>query len=343
MTPQIDRISRIEIPTPFPVGSVNCYLIEGSPITLIDTGPKTSRSLAAFQQALQNLSYDLSDIEQILLTHGHLDHIGLTAEFVKAREIVHGSLTDVWIHEKDADALLNYEEHTEIFMESFGRLLETSGVPEDEVQILNPKRLIEYYKSIQEPVPIARTFKDNASFKTGIGEITAVWVPGHSSGSVCYICDEQKVIFSGDHILGDISSNPSISFDSPGKIGMLTYLESLDRISSREGYIALPGHREPILDIKSRIETLHAEYEEKFRIATESLTSNPQTVYEISRTLYGDYDPSSLVLALAETQDVLRILESRNQAHLIRQNGVLHVVISDDRNDHNNHPSSVSL
>ena len=79
MTNLIDGVSRIEIPTPFPVGSVNCYLIEGSPLTLIDTGPKTTKSLATVKKELQNMSYQMSDIEQILLTHNHIDHIGLAA------------------------------------------------------------------------------------------------------------------------------------------------------------------------------------------------------------------------------------------------------------------------
>ncbi|MHA1935909.1 MAG: MBL fold metallo-hydrolase [Candidatus Thorarchaeota archaeon] len=307
MTSPIDGVSRIEVPTPFPVGSMNCYLIEGSPLTLIDTGPKTAESLTITQQVLLSLSYDLSDVEQILITHGHLDHIGLAAQFVRERERIHGNPTEVWIHYRDANALINYEEHAEIYMESFERLIGTSGVPKNESRKLNPKRLIDYYISIRESVPTARTFKDKACFKTGIGEITAVWVPGHSSGSVCYVCDEQQVIFSGDHILGDISSNPSISFDTSEKIGMLTYLESLNRISSKEEYIALPGHREPIFDVKSRIEALRAEYDNKFQKAADSLTYNPQTVYELSRIVYGDYDTNSLVLALAESHDLLRI------------------------------------
>jgi glyoxylase-like metal-dependent hydrolase (beta-lactamase superfamily II) len=326
MTNLIDGVSRIEIPTPFPVGSVNCYLIEGSPLTLIDTGPKTIESLATIQQALQNLSYDISEIEQILITHGHLDHIGLAAQFVRERKRIHGTPTEVWIHYRDADTLINYEAHAEIYMESFERLIGTSGVPENEIRKLNPKRLIQYYMSIREPVPTAHSFKDGASFITGIGEVSAVWVPGHSSGSTCFVCDEQQVIFSGDHILGDISSNPSISFDSSERIGMLTYLESLNRISSKEEYIALPGHREPIFDVKSRIDELRVEYDDKFQKAVDSLTYDPQTVYELSRIVYGDYDTNSLVLALAETHDLLRILESRDQAKLINQNGVVHVV-----------------
>ncbi len=321
----IDGVSKIEIPTPFPVGNVNCYLIEGSPLTLIDTGPKNSESLATIQKELQARSYSLGDIEQILLTHGHTDHIGLAAKFVEERSRTHDKPTEVWIHQKDAMAVADYDRYAELYLEFYEELITSSGVPQNELPPLPPKRLLEYFKSLLDSVPTALSFNDGAIFKTGIGEVTAVWVPGHSSGSACYVCDEKKVIFSGDFILGDISSNPSISFDRSEKIGMITYLESLDRISSRNSYIALPGHREPILDIKSRIEVLRAEYDDKLRNTVNSLTNTPQTVYEISRIIYGDYDTNSLILALAESHDLLRILESRNQAKLTRKDGVVYV------------------
>ena len=322
----VDGVSRIEIPTPFPVGNVNCYLIEGSPLTLIDTGPKTPQSLAAIQQELQTVSYDLSDIEQILLTHGHIDHVGLVANFVKKRAQVHGNPTDVWVHELDAEAVVDYEKYMEHYMRSIVKLIAASGVPKYESVMLAHERRTELFKSIGESVPTARSFKNSASFKTGIGNVTTVWAPGHSPGSTCFVCDEQQVIFSGDHILGDISSNPSISFDDSERIGMMTYLESLDHFYSREGYIAFPGHREPILDIPTRIETLRSEYNDKLQKAADSLTYNPQTIYDISRIIYGDYETNSLVLALAESYDLLRILESRTQAKLIDQNGVITVV-----------------
>ncbi len=328
MTNLIDGVSRIEIPTPFPVGNINCYLIEGSPLTLIDTGPKTSKSLAEIKQGLQAMSYELSDIEQILLTHGHIDHVGLVAQFVRERERVHGNPTEVWIHQKDAEVLVNYERYMELYMGAIVKLIASSGVPRDEALALSQESRTDLFKSIGESVPTAQSFKDGVSFRTGIGNITAVWVPGHSPGSTCFVCDEQQVIFSGDHVLGDISSNPSISFDGSEKIGMMTYFGSLDRISSKEGYIALPGHREPIFDIKARIITLRAEYDDKLHRAADSLSDNPRTVYQISRIVYGDFEVGSLVLALAESHDLLRILESRNQAKLINQNGIIHAVKS---------------
>jgi glyoxylase-like metal-dependent hydrolase (beta-lactamase superfamily II) len=326
MTNLIDGVSRIEIPTPFPVGNVNSYLIEGSPLTLIDTGPKTSKSLVAIQKGLQNSSYDLSEIEQILLTHSHIDHIGLVAQFVRERMRIHNKPTEVWIHQSDSEALVNYEKYMVLYMASIAKLIAASGVPKNDALALAQQGRTGLFKSIGESVPTAHSFTDGTSFKTGIGEVSALWVPGHSPGSTCFVCDEQQIIFSGDHVLGDISSNPSISFDSSEKIGMMTYFESLNRISPKEGYIALPGHREPILDIKTRIKTLRAEYDNKFQKVVDSLTPTPQTIYEISRIVYGDYQASSLVLALAESYDLLRILETRNQATLINQNGTIHVV-----------------
>jgi len=322
----IDGVSRIEVPTPFPVGSVNCYLIESSPLTLIDTGPKTTKSLEIIQKELQERSYSMSDIEQILLTHGHIDHIGLAAQFVRERAHAHDNPTKVWIHQKDATAVVNYDRYAELYMEFYTDLITSCGVPQTERPILPPKGLIEYFKSLVESVPTAISFNDGATFKTGIGDISAVWVPGHSSGSTCYVCDEKQVIFSGDFILGDISSNPSISFERSEKIGIITYLDSLNRIASRNSYIALPGHREPILDIKSRIQVLRTEYDDKLQKTSDSLTDTPQTVYDISRIIYGDYDSNSLLLALAESHDLLRILERRNHAKLIHLNGIVHVV-----------------
>jgi len=322
----IDGVSRIEIPTPFPVGNVNCYLIEGSPLTLIDTGPKTPKGLAVIQQELQTLSYDMSEIEQILLTHGHIDHVGLVAKFVEERVHVHGNPTDVWIHERDAETLIDYERYMERYMSAIMKLVASSGVPRNETHLLAQQGRTELFKSIGESVPTVHSFRDGASFKTGIGEVFTIWVPGHSPGSACFVCEERKVIFSGDHILGDISSNPSISFEGSETIGMMTYFESLDRLSSKEGYIALPGHREPILDINARINGLLSEYDDKLNSAADSLTDRPQTIYEISRIVYGDYQVSSLVLALAESYDLLRILEMKQQATLINHNGVLQVI-----------------
>src|SRR5918998_4422737 len=70
-------IRRLAIPTPFAVGRVNVYLIEDDPLTLVDAGPNSGSSLDELQRQLGGHGYRIEDIELILVTHQHIDHIGL--------------------------------------------------------------------------------------------------------------------------------------------------------------------------------------------------------------------------------------------------------------------------
>ena len=72
-------VHRIAIPTPFAVGRVNVYLIEDSPLTLVDAGPNSGTSFDELQRGIAALGHSLEDLELILLTHQHIDHLGLVS------------------------------------------------------------------------------------------------------------------------------------------------------------------------------------------------------------------------------------------------------------------------
>src|SRR3954467_13366079 len=70
----------IAIPLPLAyVGTVNAWLLRGEPITLIDTGPREEGALAALEAGLRRQGLRIEDIELVLATHHHLDHVGLAA------------------------------------------------------------------------------------------------------------------------------------------------------------------------------------------------------------------------------------------------------------------------
>ncbi len=69
-----DGVSRSGLPTPFRVGRVNCYLLTDPPATLIDPGTLEPGSLDALATFLHDYGLGFSDVEQIVITHGHPDH-----------------------------------------------------------------------------------------------------------------------------------------------------------------------------------------------------------------------------------------------------------------------------
>ncbi|MDO9354725.1 MAG: MBL fold metallo-hydrolase, partial [Solirubrobacteraceae bacterium] len=77
-------VHRIALPTPFAVGRINTYLLVGDPLTLVDCGVNTGVSLDTLEAALESLGYRIEDLEQVILTHEHFDHIGL-AEIIARR------------------------------------------------------------------------------------------------------------------------------------------------------------------------------------------------------------------------------------------------------------------
>ena len=76
-------IHRIALPTPFLVGRVNCYLIEDEPLTLVDTGPNSGKALDELSARLAERGHATADLELIVVTHHHIDHLGLVEILVE--------------------------------------------------------------------------------------------------------------------------------------------------------------------------------------------------------------------------------------------------------------------
>ena len=67
----------MRIPTPFQVGRVNTYLLEDEPLTLVDSGPNSGKALDELERQLEALGHGIEDLELVIITHQHIDHLGL--------------------------------------------------------------------------------------------------------------------------------------------------------------------------------------------------------------------------------------------------------------------------
>ena len=112
------KILPLSIPTPFPVGPINIYLVREDPLTLIDTGPRTNEALEALRAQLRAAGLIISDIARVILTHTHEDHCGL------ARIIQEESGARVHVHQWEHQNISNAR-HNRVNQELVAR----TGVP----------------------------------------------------------------------------------------------------------------------------------------------------------------------------------------------------------------------
>ena len=95
-------VTTIALPVPFAVRAVNCYLLEGDPLTLIDPGADWPETMVELEASLAARGLRLEDIEQVILTHQHYDHVGLahtvrerSGATVVAHHLLPGFLADL--------------------------------------------------------------------------------------------------------------------------------------------------------------------------------------------------------------------------------------------------------
>ena len=78
---------------------------------------------------------------------------------------------------------------------------------------------------------------DGARFEAGGVTIRAIHTPGHAANHVCFFIEEDRLLFSGDHIL-----NGSTTIVGPPDGNMRDYLDSLDRLAALDSAFILPAH-----------------------------------------------------------------------------------------------------
>src|SRR5271167_857907 len=123
-------IHRLAIPTPFQVGRINAYLIEDSPLTLVDSGPNSAKALDELEQALSARGHAVEEIELLIVTHQHIDHFGLAS--ILARR----SGAEVAALDRLAPFLARYSEQAELDDLFAERIMLRHGIPADMVSVL---------------------------------------------------------------------------------------------------------------------------------------------------------------------------------------------------------------
>ena len=305
--PPTAPLHRIEVQTPFAVGTVNVYVDDTGPLTLIDTGPNTDDAWADVEAGLAAIGRRPQDIRRILITHGHVDHWGLAGRLAAA------SGAAVWAHRSLAPWLADPAAEATRRLAFSSLLCADLGVPPGEMVAIN--RGIKWVMGFGAPVRPAGLLDDGDVVQLAGQAWNVVFTPGHAPNHICLHQPALRALIAGDHLLGEITSNPVIEAPPLGSSirprALPDYLRSLERVAALPVLWVHPGHGALFQGHRKLIRERLAFHDRRAARVLGFLAEEPATVYALSRRLFPNLEGVDLFLGLSETLGHLDLLEDR--------------------------------
>jgi glyoxylase-like metal-dependent hydrolase (beta-lactamase superfamily II) len=302
-------IHRLEIPTPFLVGRVNCYLIEDEPLTLVDTGPNSGKSLDTLARALAKHGRRIEDLELIVITHQHVDHLGLLE--ILARR----SQAEVAALHLLAPYLENFNASAAADDEFALAMMRRHGVPADLVTVLGSVSAA--YRSYGSRGNVTRPLRDGDQLALRDRTLRVLHRPGHSPSDTIFFDEQRQILIAGDHLLARISSNPLLSRPLSGGDGggrphaLIDYMSSMRATRELPARLVLSGHGAPITDHVELIDERFRGYERRARKLLRMLAPGPLTAYELAQEMWGNVAVTQAYLTISEVLGHIDLLIDR--------------------------------
>jgi len=233
---------------------VNCIILLADTITLIDTGVKGSEIIIA--DYLKGLSRDISEVETVILSHAHPDHIGSAAKIkeLSGCKVLAHNLEKEWIENID---LQN-----------------------------NQRPVPEFYNLVDTPVVVDECVANNQTMNIADGlTLQFIEAPGHSKGSLNILFKEDNILFTADSI--------PLKNDIPNYDNFIDLMKSLEAIKKQHNITILLTSWTPPIKDNVQQKTLIAEGEEYLKTIdsavkecyananTEDLNSCKQTIVKL--------------------------------------------------------------
>jgi glyoxylase-like metal-dependent hydrolase (beta-lactamase superfamily II) len=311
-------IHRIAVPTPFAVGRVNLYLVEDTPLTLFDTGPNSGTSLDALERGLAERGHVVEDLELIVLTHQHIDHVGLV-DVLRRR-----SGAEVAASEAARPFVERYGEEAAADDDFAVDLMRRHGVPDEMARAL--RAVSQAFRGWGAHTSVDRVLRDGDRLALGERAFDVATRPGHSPSDTIFLDAQRRLLLGGDHLLRDVSSNPLATRPRDGgdrEQALVAYLDSLRRTREMDLDLVLPGHGEPIADHRALIDARLALHERRAAKLERLIRERPRSAYELARTLWGDIAVTQTYLTLSEVLGHTDLLVNAGRVGQEEVDGVL--------------------
>jgi len=311
-------IHRLTIPTPFQVGRVNAYLIEDSPLTLIDSGPNSERSLQELELGLAARGHKIEDLELLIVTHQHVDHFGLAATLARRSGAEVAALAGL------AHYLREFETATERDDRFAQSVMVRHGIPAEVIATL--RTVSASFRAWGAAVEVTRLLGDGEELRLRDRTLRVLHRPGHSPSDTVFLDESTAIVFAADHLLANVSSNPLLArpldagpdFSGPRPRALIDYIASLERTRAMDLSQVLPGHGPPIADHRALIDSRLFMHRRRAERIHRLVCARALTAHEIAGELWGNVAVTQAYLTLSEVLGhVDLLLEQRRVAERV--------------------------
>ncbi len=277
---------RIELPTLYGMKSVNAYLFLDPEPVLIDCGEKTDASWEALKTALAAHNLAVKDIKKIIITHAHVDHIGM------AGRIVEESGAEVWVNEYCYDWAVNTEAMWKQRMEMMEKHI-LGEIPAEGGANFK-KMVLPFMNAVMNawdilPAEKVHSFPMEGTLNFGGTDWQIIYAPGHTNMQTCFYQKEKKWLIGADMLLS-ITPTPVIEFrlDDPTERqkGLAEMLQSFDKMKALEIDTVFPGHYEPFGNHRRLIEAQVRRIHMRKDATYELIKDGKHRFYELFDVLY---------------------------------------------------------
>ncbi len=267
--------------------TVNSYLIKGDENVLIDSGENSEKSWEALLAGLSEYGLTIGDIDRLIITHAHVDHIGMADRVSRAADC------PVWVSDMvypwAVDVRQMWQQRTDLLRKSVSSLLPDQLAPMITGMFESmSSEIMKQWSPISEDRLVQFAADGDALTINGI-KWDVLYAPGHSITQSCFYQPVTQQMISADMLL-KITPTPVIEADPEAdgerELSILTMLESYAKFREIPMSMVYPGHYEtfddPIKKIDQQVHRIHKRKEECYALITSGVTD----LFELFQQLY---------------------------------------------------------
>lgn len=304
------------------------YLLKADDINiLIDGGLHFRDWKNLFFTSLKNLNIAIKDIHYCIITHDHLDHLGLIKDLKRKNPDLQLLMHEITHEIIEWGTNPNKSKELENEARELAKRMIKYGITEKQgeriVQVLTAMpKLARYHKP-------DKILVDKEEINIGTNKLKIIWTPGHAVGHICVFDTDRRYLFSGDHILSEITPHigsfimtPTLKKKYDFNNILDYYLRSLEKIDDLNSKIIFPAHQDVIYNPSERILEIKEHHKNRLKEISNIIKDNPLTPVRIAEIHFGDnLTEINSFLALSEVLSHLIYLEEQNKITRIEKNG----------------------